>query len=164
MAVVIGGLVLLWIALAGSLDPLSIGIGILIATGAALVQRHLFPAVHLHAATVLLRRPHQLAAFLATLAVRFVVSTARTCRLILFGKPEGLIVALPVRLRTPFAQFLLQNAITLLPSTISVLLEEDLLYIHWLQAKGQREDWQVIKEGLETRLEAALERGIDVGD
>jgi len=161
MAVVIAGLLVVWIALTGSLDPVSLAVGSAVAAGAALIQRRLFPTVHAHALSRLLRRPHRFLAFLATLCARFAVSTARTCRLILFDTPEGMIVALPTRLRTPIAQFLLLQSITMIPSTISLLLEEDLLYIHWLQAAGRRGDWQGIKEALEARLLAAFEETDD---
>ncbi len=163
MGVLVGVLVLVWIALTQSLDPVSVGLGLVVAAGVTLVQRHLFPTVHLLPASVLLRRPHRLVAFLATLGLRFVASTVRTCRLILFGKSEGLIVVLRTRLRNPLAQFLLLNSITMIPSTISLLLEDDLLYIHWLWEKGRREDWQEIKEALEARLHAAFEEGSDAG-
>jgi len=56
---------------------------------------------------------------------------------------------------------LLLQSITMIPSTISLLLEEDLLYIHWLQAAGRRGDWQGIKEVLEARLLAAFEETDD---
>lgn len=157
MTVIIGGLVLVWIALTGSLDPVSLGVGTAVAASVAFAQRRLFPTVHAHDASTLLRRPHRLIAYLATLGARLTVSTVRTCWLILFGKPEGLVVALPIRLKAPLAQFLLLHSITMIPSTISLLLEEDLLYIHWLQAAGRREDWQGIKEALEARLYAAFD-------
>ena len=66
-------------------------------------------------------------------------------------------MALPLRVKDPLARFLLLNAITLTPSTISLLIEGDLLYIHWLQTAGERADWKTIKESLETRLVGLFE-------
>jgi len=62
-------------------------------------------------------------------------------------------MALPVRVTDPLARFILLNSITLTPSTISLLTEENLLYIHWLQASDETSDWRSIKESLELRLQ-----------
>jgi len=40
-------------------------------------------------------------------------------------------------------------------------LEGDLLYIHWLRAKGSAGDWRTIKESLERTLLPIFERGVD---
>jgi multisubunit Na+/H+ antiporter MnhE subunit len=145
-------LVLLWIALTQSVDIgiLCIGVGLSIAI--TMVQRFLFPFIHVPSIGRLLVRIHLLACFIAVLMWRFAISTLYTSRLILSGKHEGRIVALPVRLEDPVGQFLLLNSITFTPSTISLLLEGDTLYVHWLRARGEQGDWQMIKESLEKRL------------
>jgi len=66
-------------------------------------------------------------------------------------------MALPIRIEDSLAQFILLNSITLTPSTISLLVEDDLLYIHWLQAAGGHGDWREIKESLEARLHSLFE-------
>ena len=68
-------------------------------------------------------------------------------------------MALPIRITDPLARFLLLNSITLTPSTISLLIEDDLLYIHWLQPANGQGDWRAIKESLEDRLTQLFERG-----
>ena len=83
---------------------------------------------------------------------RFVHSTLHTTWLILRGGEEGRMMALPIRIEDPLARFILLNSITLTPSTISLLVEDDLLYIHWLQSAGGHGDWREIKESFETRL------------
>jgi multisubunit Na+/H+ antiporter MnhE subunit len=97
------------------------------------------------------------------LAKRFALSTLMTAWLILTGKEEGRMMALPLRVKDPLARFLLLNAITLTPSTISLLIEGDLLYIHWLQTAGGRADWRRIKESLETHLIHLFEE-VPLGD
>lgn len=149
------GIVLLglaWFALSRRLDVQSVSLGIGAALLALSVQRLLIP-VPGHPGRHILRRPIGTLRFLATLAGRFVLSTLLTVRLILFGHEEGLLIALPIRVTNPFAQFLLLNSITLTPSTISLLIEGDLLYIHWLQPRGGHGDWRTIKESLEHRIE-----------
>jgi len=149
-----------WLALSRGVDLPRLIAGVLAAAIVVLVQRCLFPSFAPFPA-LLLRRPHWLLAFLVVFVYRFLTSTLRTCWLILFGGEEGRIVALPTRLEHPIGQFILLNAITLTPSTISLLLEGDLLYIHWLKAKGSRGDWKAIKESLELRLYPVFSRSRD---
>ncbi len=61
-------------------------------------------------------------------------------------------MALPLAVKDPLARFILLNAITLTPSTISLLAEDDLLYIHWLQPSTGKADWREIKESLDALL------------
>ncbi|HDS28908.1 MAG TPA: hypothetical protein ENN96_00320 [Candidatus Acetothermia bacterium] len=91
------------------------------------------------------------------LAYGVILSTAYTSWMILRGGEEGCIVALPLRLDDPFARFVLLNSITLTPSTISLLTEENLLYIHWLRRRDGEGDWRGIKESLEARLARVFE-------
>ena len=149
-----------WLALSRGVDLPHLLVGILAVAIVVLVQRRLFPSFASLPA-LLLRRPHWLLAFLVVFVYRFISSTLSTCWLILFGGEEGRIVALPTRLEHPIGQFILLNAITLTPSTISLLLEGDLLYIHWLKAKGSRGDWKAIKESLELRLYPVFSRSRD---
>jgi len=144
-------LVCVWVALSRGVNLPGLLAGILAAGIVVLVQRRLFPA-SAPLPALLLRRPQWLLAFVAVFLYRFLTSTLRTCRLILFGGNEGRIVALPIRIEHPIGQFVLLNAITLTPSTISLLIEGDLLYIHWLKAEGSRGDWKAIKESLESTL------------
>ena len=151
MGLVFAVLLIVWVALTRSSDPYILITGIIVAAGVTFVQHRLFSTVTFLPRSFL-RHPHRVVAFLTTLSFRFISSTLRTCKLILSGKEEGRIVALPIRVKDPFARFLLLNSITLTPSTISLLLEGDLLYIHWLREKGHHGDWQGIKESLEGRL------------
>ncbi len=151
MGLVFAVLLIVWIALTRSSDPYILITGIIVAAGVTFVQHRLFPT-RILLSRVFLRRPHRVVAFFTTLFFRFITSTLRTCGLILAGKEEGRIVALPIRVKDPFARFLLLNSITLTPSTISLLLEGDLLYIHWLRERGHHGDWQGIKESLEEKL------------
>jgi multisubunit Na+/H+ antiporter MnhE subunit len=151
MGLVFVVLLIVWVALTRSSDPYILIAGGAVAAGVTFVQHRLFPTRILFPKS-LLRRPHRAVAFFAALTFRFITSTLRTCGMILSGKEEGRIVALPIRVEDPLARFLLLNSITLTPSTISLLLEGDLLYIHWLREKGHHGDWQEIKESLEGRL------------
>lgn len=145
-------LFLVWIALIQSVNVVTLSIGVVAAAGITLLQHYLFPSIHTPSLHRLMSRTHLLVEFIAVLAWRFIASTLYTCWLILSGNEEGRIVALPVRIEDPIAQFILLNSITFTPSTISLLLEQDTLYVHWLRARGHVGDWQTIKESLERRL------------
>jgi len=105
----------------------------------------------------LLRHPLRLLRFVMALIRRLASSTLTTSWLILRGGEQGRMMALPMRVKDPFARFILLNSITLTPSTISLLAEDDLLYIHWLQASGGHGNWREIKGSLETHLQKLFE-------
>jgi len=153
-------LVLLWVALTRSREPVTIMIGGIVAAGVILVQWRLFPHLNPFPFRVLLK-PHRLFKFLVVFFARFVASTVHTSRLILLGGEEGQIVALPISIRDPIGRFILLNSITFTPSTISLLLEGDLLYIHWLRKAGSKGDWEGIKASLEGSLRPLFDRKKD---
>ncbi len=154
-------LLFVWFALARNMEPAVIGIGIASAAGATFVQHLLFPRIHLPTVPLLIMRLPQLAAFAFVLLLRFVASTVYTSFLILYRRAEGRIVALPVQIEDQFGRFVLLNSITLTPSTISLLLEGNTIYVHWLRAAGHKGDWQTIKESLEQRLIAIFPKKVD---
>jgi multisubunit Na+/H+ antiporter MnhE subunit len=159
----ISGIVMLslvWVALSRRFDVQTVTLGVAAALLALWIQRVLIP-IRGRPALHVLRHPLRLLLFIATLAQRFILSTLLTAQLILLGDEEGLLMALPIRVTNPFGQFLLLNSITLTPSTISLLVEGDLLYIHWLQRRGGHGDWRTIKESLERRIEAIFRGGDD---
>jgi len=144
-------LMVIWFLLTRRLDAPTLAIG-LFAVGLVCVVQRLMFRQHERLISSLLFHPLQSLRYVGVLMWRFVASTAYTIRLILTGNEEGRIVALPLRLRHPIGQLLLLNSITLTPSTISLLIEGDLLYIHWLRGRNERGDWETIKEALEHRM------------
>ncbi len=151
-------LLCMWVALAQRLDGTSLAAGAVAAVAVWSIRRLLFFGEGSGLGwRGIWRWLWTVPAFVATLVHRFTVSTLRTSWLILSGEEEGRVVAVPTRVQHPTGKFLLQNSITLTPSTISLVSEGDLLYIHWLQRHGTSGDWQEIKEALETRVEALFE-------
>ncbi len=156
MAIVL--LLCMWIALAQRVDGPTLIAGAAAAVVVWSIRRLLFPAEESRVrGPALWKRLWSAPAFAVTLLYRFAVSTLRTSWLIVSGAEEGRVVAVPTRVQHPTGKFLLQNSITLTPSTISLVSEGDLLYIHWLQRHGSAGDWQQIKEALERRVEALFE-------
>jgi len=154
------GLSLLWVALSRSLDVQSALAGVGAAVLVVLVQRLLFPGVAPVIGS-LIRRPHRLLAYAAALLWRLAVSTVYTSWLILSGRGEGRIMALPLRVGDPLGRFVLLNSITLTPSTISLLAQGDTVYIHQLQDRTRSADWRSAKEAIETRILAIFARTDD---
>jgi multisubunit Na+/H+ antiporter MnhE subunit len=158
----IGLLMLLWLALAHRLTlptAIAASVGAIAAWSA---QRWLFPETP-RVSLRLFSHPVRLLRFLLTLGSRFVQSTWYTCRLILLGREEGRIVALPNSLEDALGRVILSIAVTLTPSTISLLIEDDLHYIHWLGMRGRPGDWRQVKDPLEYRVKRLVERGSDAG-
>ena len=141
----------IWLLLIRRVDAPTVAVGVFVVGFVCLAQRTLFRRCDRLVST-LLRHPLRSLRYLGILAWRFLISTGYTIRLILVGDEEGRIVALPLRLQHPIGQLLLLNSITLTPSTISLLVEGDLLYIHWLRARDAQGDWETIKETLEREL------------
>jgi len=144
-------LITIWVLLTRRLDAPALIVGLLAVGLVCIAQRALFRQHDRLVSTILLH-PWRSLRYTGILAWRFVISTGYTIRLILLGNEEGRIVALPLRLRHPIGQLLLLNSITLTPSTISLLIEGDLLYIHWLRARNAQGDWKTIKEILEREM------------
>lgn len=144
-------LLLVWLALTRTLAFPFVIAGFLSSVIVAIFWRAIMPEVP-SSMYKLFKRPIRFFRFVLTLAKRFAISTLHTTWLILKGGEEGRMMALPIRVQDPLARFILLNSITLTPSTISLLVEDDLLYIHWLQASGGHGDWREIKESLEARL------------
>lgn len=149
-------LMMIWMALTRSVDVASILMGAVCCVLVGLFWHQAVPVTRSSAHRIL-RHPLRSLRFLGVLGYRFAVSTIYTAWMILRGGEEGRILALPLGLEDPFAQFVLLNSITLTPSTISLLTEEGLLYIHWLQSAQGEGDWRGIKESLELRLARVFE-------
>ena len=149
-------LMMSWISLTRSVDVASIAMGAVCCVLVIVFWHQAVPVSRSSAHRILLH-PLRSLCFVGVLAYRFVLSTLYTAWMILRRGEEGRIVALPLGLEDPFARFILLNSITLTPSTISLLTEEGLLYIHWLQSAQGEGDWQGIKESLELRLARVFE-------
>jgi len=156
-------LVALWIALSRTLDPVHVVAGVVVAILALLLQRLIFPKIDPFISS-LSRRPHKLIVFLVSLLGRLIASTLYTSWLILSGRGVGRLMALPLRLKHPLGQFVLLNSVTLTPSTISLLVEGDVVYVHWLQSRKSTGDWRKIVESIEHRILDILPEATDAGD
>lgn len=141
----------LWIALSRRFEPASLALGAAASLGVVALQRALFPRLAPVVGS-LLRRPVDLLIFAGSLLLRLALSTVHTSWLILSGRAEGRLMALPLRVSHPLGQFILLNSVTLTPSTISLLVEGDVVYVHWLQSRGKTSDWRQVVQTIERRI------------
>lgn len=80
-------------------------------------------------------RIHMLVVFLAVLVFSMYVASFNVLWQIIRGKIKPGIVHFRTRLSTDIARVALTHSITLTPGTVTVLLDDDHLIVHWLQAK-----------------------------
>lgn len=69
------------------------------------------------------------------------------------------IVAVKTKLKTPIGRMILANSITLTPGTLSVDIEEDTLYIHWIDVTNidEKEATDKIVSNFEKYLEVIFD-------
>lgn len=82
-------------------------------------------------------------------------TTIRTCYLIITGKFEPKIIAYETELETGYGLLFLLNSITLTPTTIAVLSEKNLIYIHHLQLED-KEDYEETTRKINSNFENPL--------
>lgn len=129
-------LLVIWVALNGSLALGTLGVGVVVAAVIVLVFRDTLSVLSGHKLTpdALLASLFYIGFFLkelvkANLAMAAIVLNPRL-------PIEPAIVAAKVRLTHPVARLLLANSITLTPGTLSVEYAGDTLYVHWVVARG----------------------------
>ena len=82
-----------------------------------------------------LPRPHVFLVFLAVLVFNMYVASFQVLWHIIRGRIKPGIVHFRTRLRSDIARVALTHSITLTPGTVTVLLDDDHLIVHWLEAK-----------------------------
>jgi multicomponent Na+:H+ antiporter subunit E len=82
-----------------------------------------------------LPRPHVFLVFLAVLVFNMYVASFQVLWQIIRGRIKPGIVHFRTRLRSDIARVALTHSITLTPGTVTVLLDDDHLIVHWLEAK-----------------------------
>ncbi|MFP4588898.1 MAG: Na+/H+ antiporter subunit E [Candidatus Acetothermia bacterium] len=149
-------LVVLWWVLSGGSDSLAV---ILVGALGALAILFLYRRFEL-AVDIPLRSatyPLLWLKFLFILLVQIGIATARTCYLILTGDIEPKIVAYNTKLERGSSRLFLLNSITLTPTTIAILSEKELVYIHHISL-GDKEDYDQMVDGIKSSFEKPLQK------
>lgn len=98
--------------------------------------------------------------FFSYLLWRVGLSTVRTCYLILTGDLDQKIFIYESNLKNRTGLLLLLNSITLTPTSIAILHEDDLIYVHHLSIRDKK-DYETLIEEIERNLENPLAALLD---
>lgn len=94
--------------------------------------------------------------YLALLAYEVLRSTFQTVYLILSNRIDPGIVVVHTSLKKDSARMGLLHSITLTPSTIAILLEDGLVYVHWLKLRSRGYE-EAVKRNFERDLSRIFE-------
>jgi len=128
-------LMLLWIMFSFSLDFFSLLLGGTISCVIAFLTYDLFLEEHEVYRKNLFPRLELFLLFLLTLLVKIYLASFDTAGRVISGKIDPKIIRIRTRLESDLAQTVLANAITLTPGTLTIDIDKDYLYIHWLKSK-----------------------------
>ncbi|MCB2100400.1 MAG: Na+/H+ antiporter subunit E [Rhodobacterales bacterium] len=121
-----------WVLLNGTLAPDTLVIGVLVALAIALLFPNSLSA--LDDLAPLPRVAGAVVRFLAYFIIQLVKANVALAYVVLAPSlpiNPG-IVKVRTKLKSPVGRLLLANAITLTPGTLSVQLEDEFLYVHWV--------------------------------
>lgn len=124
-----------WLLFTWSLAPRSLLIGGVHSTVIALLTFRLFIEEDEAARRSHLPRPHFLLAYLLVLVFKMYVSSFQVLWNIVRGRINPGVVHFRTKLRSDIARVALGNSITLTPGTITLLIDDDHLIVHWLDAR-----------------------------
>ena len=124
-----------WLLFTWSLDPGSLVAGLGASVVVSLITYSIFIDEQEAGRRAHLPRIHVFLVFLAVLVFNMYVSSFQVLMQIMRGKIRPGIVHFRTRLRTDIARVALTHSITLTPGTVTVLLDDDHLIVHWLQAR-----------------------------
>ncbi len=125
-----------WLLFTGVLTTTSILVGLGFSFLVSLLTFRFFFEEQDAARRSLLPRVWLLIVFLLLLVFKMYVSSFQVLFNIIRGRTNPRIVHFRTRLSSDIARVLLANSITMTPGTITVLLVEDHLIVHWLEARS----------------------------
>lgn len=124
-----------WILFTWSLDPVRVATGLAVSLIVASFTWSIFIEDHDVARRSQFPRPHTLVVYIGVLIFQMYVSSFKVLWRIVRGKINPGVVHFRTRLRSDVARVVLSSSITLTPGTITLLLDDDHLIVHWLHAK-----------------------------
>jgi multicomponent Na+:H+ antiporter subunit E len=124
-----------WILFTWSLAPASVLLGLVHSIMIALLTFPIFVEEHEAARRSHLPRIELLGVYLVVLVFNMYVASFRVLWHILRGRINPGVTHFRTRLRTDIARVALTSSITLTPGTITLLLDDDHLIVHWLDAR-----------------------------
>jgi len=128
-------LFLIWLMLTGSLEPVSIAVGLLLAAGLSIVfgkNSMVFGKLRFTP-----RMFWYTFLYLLVFSWELIKSNVRVAMLVLNPKlpiNPG-IIKVKTKLKSPMGKMILANSITLTPGTLTIDIIDDTFYIHWINVK-----------------------------
>jgi multicomponent Na+:H+ antiporter subunit E len=124
-----------WLLFTWSLAPTAIALGLLNAGIISLLTFPIFIEDSEAAKRSHFPRIYLLGVYLLVLVVNMYLASFKVLWQIIQGKINPGVVHFRTRLRSEIARVVLTNAITTTPGTITVMLNDDHLIVHWLDAR-----------------------------
>lgn len=146
-----------WVLFTWSVEPSTLILGLIHSVIVAMVTFPFFVENDEAGRRSLLPRPQFLVVYLLLLVFQMYVASFRVVFQILRGKINPGVVHFRTRLRSDVARVALTNSITLTPGTITLLLDDDHVIVHWLDARTthSRYAWRLVARPFERILKRA---------
>lgn len=133
-------LFLVWIVFSGKFDWFHLTLGILSAAFVTYFSSDLYFTDRRIGFLERLRQSARFCSYLVWLLYQIFLANLHVLRLALWPNAlteiDPVIVRMKTYLRSEFARYVLANSITLTPGTITLKIEEDILYIHAISRKA----------------------------
>lgn len=124
-----------WVLFTWSVDPSSLVLGLINAALVALLTYPIFVAEDEAALRSQIPRIDILGVYLVVLIYSMYVASFRVLWQIVRGRINPGVVHFRTRLRSDIARVALTSSITLTPGTITLMIDDDHLIVHWLDAR-----------------------------
>jgi len=143
-----------WLLFSWSIAPRSLILGGIQSTVVALLTYRIFIEDDEAARRSIVPGVHFIVVYLIVLVFMMYVASFRVLWQIVRGRINPGVVHFRTRLRSDIARVALSNSITLTPGTISLLIDDDHLIVHWLDARTthSRYAYELIAKRFETLL------------
>lgn len=143
-----------WLLFTFNLNPFSLFLGILFSILVAHFTHHTFIEETEVGRKELFPRADLLILYLLILVLKIFLASFDVAYRVITLKINPTIIRIRTRLVSDLSKTVLANSITLTPGTVTVDIEKDYLYVHWLNAKTTHSHWagELIKGSYEPLL------------
>lgn len=124
-----------WVLFTWSLAPNELLLGLILSAAVGAMVWPVFVEENEAGRRSLLPRVHMLIVYFGLLVFQMYVASFQVLLRILRGRINPGVVHFRTRLRSDIARVALANSITLTPGTITLVLDDDHLIVHWLDSR-----------------------------
>jgi len=149
-------LFIVWLLFTFSLDPFSLLLGVVFASAISLVSYDLFVEKEEKIQEGAFPSFQYLFAYIFVLLFEIYLGSLFVVYSVITMKIKPGIVKIKTNLKSRFARALLANSITLTPGTVTIDLQDEYLWVHWLSVKT--EDAHNAAKLIKGRFESQLRR------